>query len=318
MLTEADLPTDFVGRVPGIQVPVYTPQQIGLTWVPEEPRATADGLVADGDHTPPALGVFPLPQPPRTFALRWYRVTSSDAIDDIPCRFQQRYTVPAGQPPLSRLPWPEMCNLFASVCYDPSMEVTEFVWGLDQQFTTRQVDPARLVYREGGDGATLNPVALGRHFRTPGIRFMLDLQPGSALDVFLDEVGHHAASGLYQGLLTQVLYAFLEEYARNPAPPGAPFWIGGSRPSVFTARNLRGVILFHLLERWHPQPTAGAGPSAPPVFTLDDLQGCFTPGHPNFLDEDRFRQVCRWLADVQNPTSSDGRFDTLVTTYANF
>src|SRR5205085_2686846 len=38
----------------------------------------------------------------------------------------------------------------------------------------------------------------------------------------------------------------------------------------------------------------------------------------NFLDEDRFLQVCRWLADVQNPASAHTRYDTLAATHANF
>jgi hypothetical protein len=183
--------------------------------------------------------------------------------------------------------------------------------------TSRQVEPARLVYRAGGDPSTLAPVALGRHHRTPGLRFTLDLFLGSPLDRFLDEVSGQTASAVHQALLLQVLHASLAEHARAPLPGGAP-WEEPARPSVFTVRNLKTTVLFHLLERWHPPPEAGHGPPAPLAFILADLQGCFTPGHPNYLGRGRFQQVCAWLARVQNPASPADRFGTLDSTWDSF
>jgi hypothetical protein len=314
-LATDDLPPDFPGT--GQPVPVFTPRQVSLIRAVDEPQVSPIlGLVADNDASPTGPGNITLPQPPRTFPLRWFRVTNSARSVPVPCRLQQRYRGPGGEQ-LPRQPWPAVCSLFHDVRFDPALEVTEFVWGLDQQFTSRQVDPARLVYRTGGDPPTNRPVALGRHFTAPGLWFELDFAPGSSLDRFLDEAAAEVDSAAHQTLLLQVLHAFLAEYARTPLAGGAP-WEDPSRPSVFVVRNLRTVVAFHLLHRWHPPAGANQPPAGPSRFTLDDLRGCFTPGHPLFIDQGRFDQLCGWVAAAQSPESPGQRRDTLAGCRPNF
>jgi hypothetical protein len=91
-----------------------------------------------------------------------------------------------------------------------------------------------------------------------------------------------------------------------------------SRPSFFTVRNLTTIIWFHLLERWHPAAASGLGPTTSFLPQLDDLIGCFTLGHSNFISSDRFQELCWWIARVQNPASISQRFDTLRACYPNF
>ncbi|MCX6027109.1 MAG: hypothetical protein NTY23_12790 [Chloroflexi bacterium] len=50
---------------------------------------------------------------------------------------------------------------------------------------------------------------------------------------------------------------------------------------------------------------------------MDDVSGCFSSGHRNFISDDRFFQLCRKVAQVQNPASVDQRFDTLQGTLPN-
>lgn len=315
LLATTDLPPDFPET--GQPVTVFTPRQVSLIRSRDELRVSVvSGLVADDDSAPFAQGTHTLPQPPRTFPLRWFRVNCSDAAGPVPCRLQERYRGPSGQQ-LPRQPWPAVCGLFRDVAFDPALEVTDFVWGLDQQFTTRQVDPARFVYRAGGDPPTNQPVALGRHFTAPGLRFNLDLTPGSPLDRFLDEAAAEVDSAAHQTLMLQVLHAFLAEYARTPLDGGAP-WEDPSRPSVFTVRNLRTLVVFHLLERWHPLTSGGQLPTAPPRVTLDNIRGCFTIVHQFFIDSTRFDRLCGWVAASQNPESPDSRRTTLTGCRPNF
>ena len=140
---------------------------------------------------------------------------------------------------------------------------------------TRDVEPARLVFWEP-DGN--RPAVLGHEYQTAGIRFELDLGDESRIGQFLRQLWDHPQSGVVQTVLLQVLYAFLAEYARNPVPPGSPPWMQPSRASVFVARNLRTLVLFHLLERWHPPAGENRGPGAPFVLDLAALAGCFTAG----------------------------------------
>lgn len=314
-LDPADLPPDFPGT--GRAVEVYTPRQVTLVRGRDKPRVSAvNGMVADDDPYPFAQGTDDLPQPPRTFPLRWFRVRESADAGLVPCRLTARYCGPSGQQ-LPRQPWPAAAGLFRAVAFDPRLEVTDFVWGLDQQFATRRVDPARLVYRAGGDPPSNHPVAVGRHFTAPGLRFDLDFAPGSPLDQFVSEATTATDSATHQTLLLQALYAFLGEYARTPVDGGAP-WDDPARPSAFTVRNLRTLIVFHLLQSWHPPASGGQTSTAPPRMTLDDLRGCFTPGHQLYIDAVRFDALCRWVADVQNLESPAGRRDTLAACRPNF
>jgi hypothetical protein len=146
---------------------------------------------------------------------------------------------------------------------------------------------------------------------------MVDTRPGTEVGDFLDAVPTHADSPTYQALLTHVLHDFLAEHARAPTNPNDPPWAEQARPSTFVVRNLRTLIWFHLLEQWHPTG-ATARPASPPRFTFDDLVGCFTPGHPRYLDGNRYCLVSRWVARVQNPASVNDRADTLRGTRSYF
>ena len=227
-----DVPDDF----PWMNQPVtvFTPRQIGLVRAMSEPFATADGLIADNDSRPlNTPNPHPLATPPRCFALKWYRTVDGE-IQDIPCRFATRFSAPPGQPALSPLRLPEVMNLFSSIHYCPRLSVTEYAWGLDRQFMTRDVEPARLVFWEP-DGN--RPAVLGQEYETAGIRFELDLGEESSIGQFLRRLWDHPQSGVVQTVVLQVLYAFLAEYARNPVPPGSPPWMLPSRPSVFVAQS---------------------------------------------------------------------------------
>src|SRR5262249_54395767 len=233
------------------------------------------------------------------------------------CRFQARFRVPAAHPPLEPLELPPVNRLFHSVGHDPELGVTEFIWGLDRHFMTRQVEAARLIYRDA-DQQNPRRVALGHHYTTAGVRYEVDLRPHSPIGDFLDQVESHKESAVYQAVLEYSLYAFLAENARNPQVAGTPWWIEASRPSVFTVRTLKTLIHFHLLERWHPEPETQASPTTPPIVDFDGIVGCFTPQHANFIDQARFERLCRWVAGVQNPASVHERETRLLESYANF
>jgi hypothetical protein len=312
-----DLPVEFSGD--GASVPVFRPRQVGLIPAQSEPLPTADGLLADDDERPYGnqSGIHSLATPPRCFPLRWYRLATSSSISPIKCRFVERFHAPAGQPSLDPLELPPILKMFHSIGYDRNLHVTEFTWGLDRQFMTRQIEAARLIYRDA-DPQTPRRIALGHHYTTSGIRYEIDLRPNSPIGSFLDDLQTHPSSAVFQGLLDHSLHAFLEENARNPQVQGAPWWVEPSRPSVFTVRNLKTLIWFHILEHWHPEPATNAGPTSPPFVALEDLVGCFTPGHANFISEARFKRLCQWVAAVQNPTSVNERVANLTQCYGNF
>jgi hypothetical protein len=313
-----DLPIEFLGD--GSSIPVFRPRQVGLITAMSEPLPSMDGLLADDDERPfgGQDGIHPLATPPRCFPLRWYRINpSAENLTEPPCRFVARFRAPVGQPPLKPLDLPPITKLFDDVGLDTNLQVTEFTWGLDRHFMTRQVEAARLIYRHAD---TQNPgrIALGHHYTTTGLRYAVDLRVGSNIGNFLDDLPNHAQSVVYQALLDHSLYAFLADNARNERTPDAPWWVEPSRPSVFAVRNLRTLIWFHLLERWHPSASTNTKPVACPLIELGDVVGCFTPGHPNFIDENRFRRLCRWIASVQNPSSVNERLGNLFASYPNF
>lgn len=308
-----ELPGEFPDKADPIEI--YQPRQIGLIGSASEPRPHQDGLLADGDEREFASSTIDssLPTPPRCFALRWYRVECSTnpllAIED---RLSTRYQGPGGAP-IPAAPQPPILRLFDSIRYDGELAVTEFVWGLDRQFMSRKLNAARLIYRRADEA---KPVALGQHFEAPALRFEIDLRSGSPIADFLERVLSATQGPVYQAMVCHALYDFLKEHGRDPRRPDEAPWIEQSRPSVFTVRNLRSIVLFHLLERWHPD--ASAAPKTPPRITLDDLVGCFTAGDPRYLDVARFRRVCSWLAPIQNPASLADRAETLQQCYANF
>ena len=215
-------------------VTVFTPRQIGLVRSMSEPFATADGLIADNDSRPlNTPNPHPLATPPRCFALKWYRTVDGE-VQDNSCRFATRFRAAPGHPALTPLRRPEVMNLFSSIQYCPRLSVTEYAWGLDRQFMTREVEPARLVFWEP-DGN--RPAVLGQEYETAGIRFDLDLGKEESDRPVPITTSDHPQSGVVQTVLLQVLYAFLAEYARNPVRPGSPPWMQPGRPSVFVARS---------------------------------------------------------------------------------
>ena len=316
-LNAEDLPDEFAYE--GAQVPVFRPRQVGLILSQSEPIPSTDGLLADDDERPfgGTTALQPLATPPRCFPLRWYRVSTSAAPENRRCRLQERYSSAEGQAPLQPLLQPPVTRLFRAVSYDTNLEVTEFVWGLDRHFMTRQVEAARLIYRDA-DQANPRRIAVGHHYTTTGVRFEIDLRPGSNIDACLKDMMNKPDSPAYLAMLDHALYAFLTENARNAPTAGAPTWVEPSRPSVFTVRNLKTLVWFHLLDRWHPSRDSGIRPVGPPVITLGDVIGCFDSGHPNYIDAARFTRLCRWIAAVQNPASVQDRAQTLIGAHTNF
>jgi hypothetical protein len=315
-LGPSDLPADYPWA--GATVHVYRPRQIGTIQASSEPLVTPDGLLVDGDSESfDTEAKFAVPTPPRSYPLRWYRIELAEAdASPPPCRFATGFEVPPGQASLQPLPLPLMLSPFSAISYSRELDVTEFVWGLDRQFMSRKVNPARLVYCDAEQN--LAPVVLGRHFETPGLRFNLDLGPESGTTRFLTSVSEHTAAPVHQAVLLKTLYAFLEEHARAPLPDDLPPWAEQKRPSLFVVRNLRTIVLAHLLERWHPAPKEQRRPDAPFLLTLDEVAGCFTPGHPAFISPARFRDLCTRVAAVQNASSADNRFETLFACHPNF
>ena len=315
-LTQEDLPSEF--RFEGTPVPVLKPRQIGLLRANSEPLITSDGLLADGDERGFAGddGIFSLPTPPRCFALSWYRVGTSPDAAKVPCRVAERFSGEDGAP-LQSLELPPVARVFQSIVLDRHLNVTEFVWGLDRHFMTRQVDAARLVYREAGEQGGRR-IALGHNFETVGLRFDVSLGDTGPVGRFLRAALEREDTPAHQALLAHALTEFLGRFAKNPAAEGAEWWVERTRPSVFTVRNLKTIIWFHLLERWHPAPDSKARPSSAPTFRLDDFAGCFTSGHANFIDEAGFERACRLVASVQSPEQVEERVRTLLGHYPNF
>lgn len=312
----ADLPPDFVGFGP---VKVFTPRQIPLIRSESEPRVLprdmGEGLLVDGDSRPVPQGkqfaaTFTLPQPPRSFALRWYRLKSSQERTGIVSRFQRLLSLYANNPP--PFPWPPVYSMFSKMDFDPHLEITDFVWGLDRQFTSRQVDPARLVYWRQTEDNTPVPMALGHRFTAPALIFNLDTSGQSTVSTFIQEVLTQPGSVVYQSVLVQTLERFIAERGRV-AGDG---WFATPRPSVFVIRNLRTIVLFHLLDRWCPN--AGVPPQNPPVFSLADVAGCFDQNHPNWISPERFAQICAEISPIQEAPSEITHRQTLLSTRANF
>jgi hypothetical protein len=207
-------------------------------------------------------------------------------------------------------------RLFADVRYDPRLEVTEFVWGLDRTFGT-SAEPARLVYRDADD-VYGRAVALGQHFVAPGLEFRIDFGPDSKLSQCLMSIWNNPQSAVYQSLLWQQLHAFLLAHARHDPDPGAPPMIPGAVPSVFVVRNLVKVVALHLLLRWHPVPNTGQVPAQPFRPTLADVVHCLTLGHAAHIDQNRFDQLCQILVEQENPTSPQERMQILTAQWENF
>lgn len=310
-LTPEDLPPDFLSN--GQPIPIYTPRQVPLIAVGDKPKVTADGLTADDDARPFADGLYDLPTPPTTYPLRGYRAQLSSGAADILCRFAERYRTSTGHP-VPAQQRPEVLRIFERIQYDPELAVTEFVWGLDQQITTRKIEPARLVYRDADDFQ--RPVVLGRYFTAPAVWFDLDMRPASAVGSYLERVWTEVNSLPHQSLLGQTLYAFLSEFATLPPRDDAP-WLPGGRPGPFTVRALRTLVVFHLLDRWHPAASTNDSPTSAPRFTLRELRGCFEEGHPNFIDDMRFDELCVAVASRQNPASVTERTATLQNALTN-
>jgi hypothetical protein len=316
-LSGDDLPRDYVGSG---SVRVFTPRQLALIPARSEPLVTRgrDGLLADNDERPVPLGaghVTEVMTPPRSYSLRWFRVREQ-ASSACETRFQRRLRQ-YSKASIPDFPLAPVLNLFSTLRYDARMAVTDYVWGLDRQFMSRDVEPARLVYRgQAPDGATF-PVALGHNFVTPALIFSMPIDDGTPAATFLDEMLQHPESVVFQAVLLKALTAFLAEFARLPVDPAQP-WLGGVRPSVFTVRNLRTIVLFHLLRQWHPPTESGSSPGSPPQLTIDAVAKCFRSVPGTELDHATFHEICGIVASVRQPPSVSQHTDTLLNTWANF
>lgn len=310
-----DLPSNFFGTGP---LKVFTPRQLAVIPARSEPLVTLDGLLADGDSRPVPQGeraALQLATPPRCYSLRWFRI-EIQAAQPFPTRFQrelQKYT----QDPVPLYPLPPVLEVFTAIRFDRKLAITDFVWGLDRQMMTRAIDPARLVYRGvAEDGATI-PIAMGHRFVAPGLIFTFTIGPQSTLGKFLSELVSHSESIAFQSVLLQALSAFLSAYARLPLDPDA-LWLGRAQPSVFVIRNLKTILVFHLLRRWHPKPESGAHPTNRLRFSIDDVAGCFQPGHANYLDQQTFFEICNIVAKIHDAPSPEQHAQTLQKTWDHF
>jgi hypothetical protein len=312
-----DLPPDFVGSGP---VKVFTPRQLALIKSDSEPRVMprdmGDGMLVDGDSRPVPQGAafahsFALPQPPRSFSLRWYRLVPSPRRSAVESRFQRLLREYAKNPPA--FPWPPVFSMFSKMDFDPQLEITDYVWGLDRQFTSRRADAARLVYWRQTEDQTPVPMSLGHCYTAPGLIFTVDVSEGSSVSGFLSELLGKPESIVYQSLLAQVLERFIADYGR--VSNGG--WFATPRPSIFVIRNLRTIVLFHLLDRWH-ETGSEIAPHTPPIFTLDQLAGCFDPEHSNWISPERFSEICGVIAPIHEPPSVADHRKTLLDTRANF
>jgi hypothetical protein len=311
----ADLPEDF--QVSVGPVPVYRPRQITLISAGSNPRPVARGLIADSDEAPfpqPPERIYnALPKPPQCHALRWYRIEAQHGTP-VPCRFQDRFKASPGSPPLPRLDWPVVMRLFDSVRFDEALAVTDFVWGLDRTFTTRDPEPARLVYRNPDDPVS-QAAAIGQYYMAPGFEFRVSFAPGTPVALGLSAIMSQPDGAAYQSLLWQVLHRFLSEHATNAPPPNAAPWIAGGRPSSFAVQNMVKAVAFHLIHRWCP--SLNAPPQDPFRPGLADIRGCFDGAHPNYLSQQRFTQICEFLAQQQNPVDVAARGARLAELWTN-
>jgi hypothetical protein len=133
----------------------------------------------------------------------------------------------------------------------------------------------------------------------------------------LNSVLQSPASVAYQTLLWQVLGRYLEEYGRLPIDPNAP-WIGEAPPSIFTVRNLRSTVIFHLLERWHPAAPTGQRPGNAPQFTVADVASCLASGGPNSIDQATFTRLCGQIAAMRNPPNIAQHANSLSQAWPHF
>ena len=177
-----DLPANFFGFGP---LRIFTPRQLAVISAQREPFVTSDGMLMDGDSRPFPQGAQPRPipvmTPPRCYSLRWFRLEIQCA-QPVVTRFQRElalYAPPsAGAPALPDFPLPPLLGAFAAMRFDPGLGVTDFVWGLDRQFMSREVEPARLVYRGVAADGAREPVAIGHRFTAPGLIFTLPTGSG--------------------------------------------------------------------------------------------------------------------------------------------
>ncbi|BBM87120.1 DEAD/DEAH box helicase [Candidatus Uabimicrobium amorphum] len=318
-LLPQDLPPGFVGTG---EITVYTPRQIGVITSSSEPLVQiSDGMLADGDSRDRVSGdnngIISVPTPPRCYPLKWYRINKGKKASVIPDRFSyfQKYA----SKKLPSIPQPLTTSLFYNISFEPNLKITEFAWGLERQFMSRTVNASRLVYRGLESDGSHPPIAIGHEYQAPGIVFQLDTGVNSKIGMFINEIHQHSNSVVYQSLIIQVLHAFLTENACDPPAADAPPWLANqSRPSVFTVRNLRTIILFHLMVRWHPSDSEEKKASEPFSLIFDEVVGCFTEEHPNFLDRRIFREICNIIARIHEPNNVQAHCDSLMSTYGNF
>jgi hypothetical protein len=317
-IDEADLPQGYFGTAP---VKVFTPRQLAIGGSNSQPLVLrSEGMMADNDSRAVPTGaaasdVQEVMTPPRCFPLRWFRVRAEAATLIVP-RFRERLLKFAAKGTVPDFPLPPVLAPFSAIDFDNRLAVTDFVWGLDRQYMSRVIDAARLVYRRAGEGVP-GPIALGHRFVTQGIVFSVDTSTGSGLAHFLKDIIAHPESVVYQSLLPQVLSAFISEHGQLPLDPNAP-WLGGARPSVFAVQNLKSIVLFHLLRRWHPAGGISQRPTTAPVFTIDDLASCFQPGQANYLEAPEFARICATISQIHEPPSLADHTRTLQQTRANF
>ena len=317
----SDLPRDFFGLGP---IYIFTPRQLAVIRAQSDPHVTLDGMMADGDSRPSAiLGSEPpairIMTPPRCYSLRWFRLElrSPEPVVSRLQREIEKYAQPSDKP-LAVFPLPPVLASFSSIHFDRELSVTDFAWGLDRQFMSRAIDPARLVYKgPAGPEFTKQSVALGHCFTAPGLVFTLPTGAQSAVDQLFTEVWQHHESVVYQSLLWQVLNAFLSEHARLAPNPEAT-WLKGPQPSVFTLRNLRTIILFHLLRRWHPDADSNQRPATPPNFSFVQVANCFDENHADHLDKGTFADICEIVAHIHEAPSPEQHRDTLFKTWPYF
>ena len=307
-ITGADLPPDFLGL--GGRILVHTPRQLALVRASSTPLVAVDannyGMLADNDSRPTPMpgtrgNYQEMMAPPRSYSRRWYRLQTS-ARAPFAWRFAhllEQYLAPGSGRP--SLPTPPVLACFEQIDFDPRLQVTDFVWGLDREFMSRNFLATRLIYQApDGPTAPRRSVALGHQFEAPSLIFRIRTDPMSEIAALLTQILSRPDSVVYQTLLWQVLGRYLEEYGRLPVDPNAP-WLGEAPPSIFNVRNLRTTIIFHLLERWHPPQATGTKPSTSPQFTIAEAAACLQTGTPSTISESIFGRLCRSVATVRNP-----------------
>jgi|GEM_PF-4756488 len=303
-----ELPPDFFGV--GGMLRVYTPRQLKLAPASSNPLVMVDannyGMLADNDSRPRPVAGTPghfesMMAPPRCYSRRWYRLQPS-APAPFPLRFEQllrQFVAPGSAVPA--IPLPPVLSCFDQIAFDEQLSVTDFVWGLDREFMSRNILASRLIYQAPAlHGAPRASVALGHQYNAPGLIFTMRTDAASDVAGLLNIVLQNTTSVVYQTLLWQVVGRYLEEHGRLPIDPNMP-WIGEAPPSIFTVRNLRTCLIFHLLEGWHPSAVGGQLPGTAPLFTVVDVATCLAPGGPTAIAEPTFNRLCGQIAAMRNP-----------------